>query len=86
MEAVPVVPLSPIPDAPVPRPAHPCLRTAFEVLLVIGVGAICTERPVLVGRARAARDKKILRGDVGTDLGDGFGDGASGPRRRGAAP
>jgi hypothetical protein len=47
MEAVPVVPLLPIPDAPVEvpgttpsRPAHPYLRTAFEEFLVIGVGAI----------------------------------------------
>ena len=47
MEAVPVVPLSPIPDDPVEvhdatfsRPAHPYLRTAFEEFLVIGVGAI----------------------------------------------
>ena len=47
MEAVPVVPLSAIPDDPVEvpettfsRPAHPYLRTAFEEFLVIGVGAI----------------------------------------------
>jgi hypothetical protein len=48
MEAVPVVPLSPIPDDPVEvperaqsRPAqHPYLRTAFEEFLIIGVGSI----------------------------------------------
>ena len=45
--AVPVVPLSPIPGDPVEvpddsqrRPAHPYLRTAFEEILIIGVGAI----------------------------------------------
>ena len=48
MEAVPVVPLSPLPDDPVEvpeniqsRPAqHPYLRTAFEEFLIIGVGSI----------------------------------------------
>ena len=45
--AVPVVPLSPIPDDPVEvhdnvqsRPKHPYLRTAFEEFLIIGVGSI----------------------------------------------
>jgi len=47
MEAVPVVPLSPLPADPVEvpdntqaRPAHPYLRTAFEEFLIVGVGAI----------------------------------------------
>jgi hypothetical protein len=47
MQAVPVVPLSPIPDDPVEvpettesRPTHPYLRTAFEELLIIGVGSL----------------------------------------------
>jgi hypothetical protein len=47
MEAVPVVPLSPIPAAPIEVPesiqsraAHPYLRTAFEEFLIIGVGSI----------------------------------------------
>jgi hypothetical protein len=47
MEAMPVVPLSPIPTDPVEvpeniqsRPGHPYLRTAFEEFLIIGVGSL----------------------------------------------
>ncbi len=47
MEAVPVVPLSPLPADPIAlpetvqsRPAHPYLRTAFEEFLIIGVGSL----------------------------------------------